>query len=312
MAYQEQTTLASPAVLINNLLTFAGANGWTVERNDLAGSNRTATLRKLGVTDYVHIYNTDLTTIRMRASVGFDAGALPAAQPNVSGECITPLFEGPYPTSFFFASQDQIWVTVAIALSGEYRHFTFGRVDKAGVYDGGTYVDGTDWPVSSYPASFSYKHVPFQGSNVSNNSRSGFVRADIPADGRANWFHNLGHNGTTESRVFGEAGAAGSSGATAAYLVDRADRNAFSGRSILHVIPLFVMRTGTSTYYSPLGVVQDVRYCSINKFEPGQEVTIGSDVWKVFPVAAKRPLGSAPAAGPAGSGDYAYAIKKVA
>lgn len=309
MAYQEQSTLAGPDVLINNLMNFAAANGWTVARNNLAGSNRTATLRKEGVTDYIHVYNTDALYIRMRVSVGYDAGLPPAGQPDVSGESFTSLLEGPYPMCFFFASQDQIWVSVAIARSGEYRHFTFGRLDKAGVYTGGTYVDGTDWPVTNYPATFSYKHIPFQGAYFSGGGL-GYIRADIPNDDRANWFHAIGAQSHLASIAYGETGEVGHG--TAASLVYRADRNAFSGRSILHAIPLYVRRTGSETYFSPMGIVQDVRYCSINKFEPEQEITIGGDVWKLFPVAAKRPITGAPETGPAGSGDYAFAIKKVA
>jgi hypothetical protein len=308
MAYQEQTTLAGPDVVINNLMTFAAANGWTVERNDLVGSNRTATLRKAGVTDYIHVYNTDTTAIRMRISIGYDGGLPPASQPNVSGENVTTLFAGPYPTCFFFASQDQVWVAVAIALSGEYRHFTFGRLEKAGVYTGGTYVDGTSWPVDSYAQNFSFKHIPFLGA-YKTNAAYGRIRADIPDDSRANWFHEIGATSSLESRVYGETGETGDG--TAATLVNRADRNAFSGRTILHAIPLYVRRIGSALYYSPMGVVQDVRYCSINKFEPEQELTIGSDTWKLFPVAAKRPIVSSSAGGPAASGDYAFAIKKV-
>jgi hypothetical protein len=312
MAYQDSANLAGPDVVIGQVLTFAAANGWTIERNNLVGGNRTATIRKAGVTDYIHLYNTDALHVRMRISIGYDSGALPSAQPDVSGENLTLLGTGPYPTTFFFASQDQVWITVAIAASGEYRHFTFGRLDKAGAYTGGTYVDSTYWDTIAYARNFSFKQVPFQAQHYGLYNNYGRLRADIPDDARTNWFHQMGAPGDQASIVYGEAGDGeiGNAG-TAAILVNRADKNAFSGRSVFQVIPLYVKRIGSQVYWSLLGTVQDVRYCSINKLEPEQEITIGSDVWKVFPVAGKRSLVNSSAGGPAGSGDYGYAIKKV-
>lgn len=307
MAYQENSTVATPEVLINHLVNFCAGAGWAVERNDLAGGSRTATLRKVGVTDYVHIYNTDSTNVRMRISVGYDPLLAPAAQPNVSGECLTALGAGAYPKAFFFASQDQVWAVVSIASSGDYRHFCFGRLEKAGAYTGGTYVDGTVWPNGNWRATWSQNSWPFRGSQPNNPARYGYLRADISDDGKANNFFSIGGNGGSDT-AYGEVGDA----ARAAVLAVNADDNAFSGRSILHAIPLFVGRTGSQLYYSPAGVVQDVRVCSIQKFEPEQEISIGSDIWKVFPLIAKRPLNSAQGAQPTASGMHGIAVKKVA
>ena len=69
MAYSEQTA-ASPEDVISKIAAFALTNGWTVDRNDLVGSNRTLTLRN--GTDYIHIYNVDTTNVYISASVGYD------------------------------------------------------------------------------------------------------------------------------------------------------------------------------------------------------------------------------------------------
>lgn len=310
MAYQEDSTVASPAEVINALMTFCAANGWTVERNNLAGGNRTATLRKAGVTDYIHVYNTDNVNIRLRISVGYDAGAVPSAQPNVSDETRTYLYPGAYPKTFFFASQDQVWVVVAIAANAEYRHFTFGRLDKAGEYTGGTYIEGTVWPMSSWSATWTANVWPF-ASEYQNNNSNGRIRADIPDDGRTNFFFSIGGpdifpNPVTHAR--GEMGEVG----TASRLSINAAQNSFSGRTILHTITILLSRTGSQLYYSPAGTVQDVRICSIRDFEPEQEISVGSDTWKVFPLVAKRPMNPFTSPQPAASGDFAFAIKKVA
>lgn len=309
MAYQENTTVASPDVLIDTLMTFCATAGWTVLRNTVAGSSRTATLHKPGVTDYIHVYNLDAAYVRMRISIGYDDALPVEQQPNVSGESRTLLNAGAYPKAFMFASQDQVWVAVGIAASGEYRHFTFGRLEKAGAYTGGTYADGTVWPGGNYHATWTQNHYPFQADYQSNTSY-GYLRVDVPDDGKANNFFLLGRttSGNTHEAAYGEAGANG----RAARLALNADDNAFSGRSILHTIPVFVGRTGSQLYYSPAGVVQDVRICSLNKFEPEQEVPIAGDLWKVFPIVAKRAMNTAQGVQPAASGDYGFAIKKVA
>ncbi len=308
MAYNEQTSVATAADMIDRIATFAGANGWTVERNNLVGANRTVTLRKAGVSDYVHLYNTNVSTVRMRVSVGYSAGDPPASQPNVSSESICWLEDGPFPKAFLFADGNAVWVTIAIAKSGEYRHLAFGVLEKVGDYVGGTYVDGSNWG-NTYWAQFWSNHAPFLCYSSSAVAR-GCVRAD--ADGRSNNFFY--YNGTTvaPNPTFMFSEVADDANGIASCLVNRADKNAFSGRSIFHTIPLYVARTGSQTYYSPAGVVHDVRFCSINKFEPEQEITIGSDVYKVFPVAGKRPMNDATGVQPAASGDYGYAIRKVA
>lgn len=320
MAYQENTTVASPDVLINNLASFLASAGWTVEGNALAGSNRTLTVRKSGVTDYVHIYNTDATYVRMRISIGYNPALGPSAQANASGENRTYLLAGPYPKSFFFASQDQVWVAVGIAASGEYRHFTFGRLDKAGVYTGGTYIDGTAWPnhtnvPSQRWATWSQNTWPFTSQYTGSSSafnNSGYIRADIPDDGKVNSYHYLG-GWWSEGQAGGPQTALGEMGDTGrgARLSQFADDNAFSGRSILHTIPIFVGRTGSALYYSPAGTVQDVRIVSLQKFEAEQEIAVGADTWKVFPIIAKRPMNDAGGTQPGASGNYGYAIKKV-
>lgn len=305
MAYQEVNSVATPEVLINHLVNFCEGAGWFVERNTETAGLRTATIRKAGVTDYIHIYNTDSTNVRMRISIGYDPAFTPANQPNVSGECRTFLAAGAYPKAFMFASQDQVWLAVAIAASGEYRHLCFGRLEKAGSYDGGTYIDGSVWPNNNYYATWAWNSWPLRARN--DTHPSGYLRADVPDDGRVNYFFQIGGNQQV-SGAYGEAGDSGRAALLSAY----ADDNAFSGRTILHAIPIMIGRTGSQLYFSPAGVVQDVRVCSIQKFEPEQEITIGTDVWKLFPVVAKRSMNSTAGVQPAASGSSGYAIKKVA
>lgn len=311
MAYSEQTSIADAAGIILRIANFAASAGWTVERNDLAGANRTVTIRKPGVTDYIHIYNTAATSILMRISVGYDGLLPPPSQPNVSGECLTSIEAGPYPKLFLFAGGDWLWVAIGVALSGEYRHMAIGMLDKAGAYDGGTYIDGSHWGGSSSWASFSGNHVPFQNTS-GGQSNVGRVRADSTTDGRTNFFFTFGVSSYSPSPVDALTEFGNDTGGRASASIIRADDNAFSGRSVFHPLPVYVARTGSTTYYSPIGVVPGVRLCSTQKFEPEQEVTIGTDVYKVFPCVAKRPMSSSSGVQPGASGDYGYAVRKIA
>lgn len=312
MAYSEQTSIAHPADLIDRLATFAASNGWTVHRNNLVVDNRTITLSK-GGSDYIHVYNTDAEFVRQRISIDYNGSLSPAAQDKVSQENQCSLQEGPYPRAFLFADANHVWVTVAIARTGEYRHLTFGVLDKIGDYTGGTYIDGTTWGRSNRWGDYRLNHAPFLNyTDGWPTSVRGAVRADVPADLREDFYFYI-HGVTTvpnPTRLVSDISLQPNDG-LASTLVERADRNAFSGRSIFHAIPLYVARTGSETYYSPIGVVHDVRFCSLNKFEPEQEVTIALDTYKVFPVAGKRPMNSNTGDQPAASGDFGYAIRKV-
>ena len=64
-------------------------------------------------------------------------------------------------------------------------------------------------------------------------------------------------------------------------------------------------------YWSRIGRFPNVRFCSTAKFAPGDEVTIGSDAWKVFPMVRKFTLTLAGESNPAHSTNFAYAYKKV-
>ncbi|HEL3182373.1 TPA: hypothetical protein UME25_004553 [Stenotrophomonas maltophilia] len=323
MAYAEFTNVANVQTLIDLVVQFAQANGWTVERNNLVGANRTATLRIPGVSDYVHLFNTEQVTLRSRISIGYVAGATPAAQPLVSPRDVHSWqLQGPFPRLKLFANAYAIHVAIAQATAGEYRHHAFGVLEKAGSYVGGTYVDGTYWAPtgsSSGMVSASGNNVVLFGHNTSTTG-CGHVRADSTEDGRTNSFHTVGNY---FGGALGTEGQAGSGVGTIAQTTSSAsydsmwlgwalggtDENTFSGRSVLQPIQLTVRRAGTNPYLSPIGRVSGLRACYLEKLEPEQEITIGEDTWMVFPWLRKLAMSSVANAPPA-SGNYGWAVKK--
>jgi hypothetical protein len=74
---------------------------------------------------------------------------------------------------------------------------------------------------------------------------------------------------------------------------------------VLVPIQNFVYRLGGS--YSPVGVFPNVRYLTMARFSPGEELSISGDTWKIFPfVRQGSPGGTEPY-----SANHAVAFKKV-
>lgn len=319
MAYSE-VSVSSPDDVISKIATFATANGWTVDRNTLSGSNRTLTIRK-GGSDYIHIYNTDATNVRVRASVGYSAADAPSAQPNVSAEKKITLGSGPYTKLFLMGNDSPAPHIHAIIemTGGVYRMISVGLLDKLGAWTGGTYVDGTEWSTSAslrYYWNNSTNSALFDCRNIATSW--GSVRCDIPLDGRANAWAELKYNAAYRAvtGLFGglensvnDSSATGNIGN--GYLTTQFyNRNnpPFSGQPSLGNIVVDVYRVGGM--FSTIGSYPNVRYLNIGRYSPGQEITVGSETWKVFPMARKA-VGTS-AANADASNDHGYAFLKTA
>lgn len=320
MAYLNSTNVNGPAEVIAALATFVAANGWAVVSNTLVGSNRTLTIRIAGVTDYLHIYNTDTASIGTRCSIGYTAGAAPESQPNVSPSTSSDV-TGPYPNVYFFADSNEVWVTIQVAGAIEFRHLALGMINKAGNYTGGTYHEGSfRGPTNLGDLRGSIAHTPFVGggrSNLSVVSSSspyyGSIRLDVPADSVSNGFYSFGDDLSPNTRaVWTGIGTWTYGPGSLSYILGGTDANGFDGRSILHPINVFAMRTGADAYWSPIGNVRNTRVCNMTKFSPAQELAIGNETWVLFP-AFKRSLASSDNydAPNLGSHTLGYAIKKV-
>lgn len=134
------------------------------------------------------------------------------------------------------------------------------------------------------------------------------MRADVPADGQnGNWaaFSNQAAQGNMVQT--GIAYMTSVQNSELRTLTATNDGNAFSNRSILHRIPVRLLRTGG--YWSPIGSPPNVRFCDVRKFSDGQEITIGSDVWKIFPMLRRQ--FDTTTAYYRQSNTYGYAFKKV-
>jgi hypothetical protein len=319
VAYTALTNVTSVSNLINNIVSFAGENGWTVRRNADTGGNRLATIYVPGVSDNVHLYNTVATRLGLRLSVGYDGALPPASQPNVATrESITTL-TAPFPNVYLFANGINLHIVVQIANAVEYRHICIGMIDKAGTWTGGTYADGSYREATYLGDIAPQHHLPFAGFGASSSSNSapfcGTMRVDVPADNYLNNFGIFTGNETLSNSITGHINSYGTSGGASGAMgriVEGADRNSFSGRSIVHPIRLFFVRA-TNTRKSYIGSVNGTYLVDMAKFSETQEITIGTDVYKLFPFFKRSLQQNANSNSPDyGSHMMGFAIRKTA
>ena len=323
MAYTESTGVANPQSLIAAICSFVEANGWTVHRNSESGGLRTAAVRGTSG-DYIHLYNLTTDQINVRISVGYSAPDAVQLQPNVQAfSSRTNGLAGPYPKVRMHLADGEVHVIVETSIANEWRHIVFGGLQKFGTYDGGTYADGT-WRGANLLGDYSpngQHHIPF-GAHASPTSEdvpyAGCVRADDAAGSRANFYHWFGDGsshatyGRAHCGITSWAGVGGGVG-WLGRLSSGADVNAFSGRSVGHPIVVLVDRTGSPLYRSPIGVVRNTRLINIVKFANAQEITVGPDVWKIYPAIKRSLLASSSYVSPDyGTHTLGYAVRKVA
>jgi hypothetical protein len=282
MAYQATSATSVPD-FIDKLATFAGANGWTVHRNDLAGALRTLTVSKGG--DYVHVWNTTSSDILIRASVGYDGGLAPSSQPNQSvssGAANTGT--GPFSNVFFFENASCLFAVIEIS-SGIFRHLCFGMLTKYGAYTGGTFFDAVYLHPSNNPESPSSApyHHPLFSNWSQNQGNSGGVRCDV--DGNSNYFAPFRYQAAYATPVASGAMQSYASGDQGGRTFDafyNRSINSWSGVTPLQPIKIRVERPG-GAYYSEIGHVPGIRFLNMTRFQVGDEFSVGPDTWKVFP-----------------------------
>lgn len=323
MAYQ-LTTATSLDDILNTIATFATGLGWTVNRNNTftSGSNtrRILTISRAGV-DYAHfaseLSTTKLTLHTMR-SVGISTGVDLLSQPNRSTYSWTNLLSaGPYVNFWLFGesgSNPYIHCVIEHA-SGRYRHFGIGELIKKGTWTGGSYCYGTFW---SQSASFvsqigsANHYCPFDELVLSSSGNNGSIRCD-ECDAPANNISGVDNRYLPYDSSYSRSSMTGPRGNNAnsfPYVFDAMGLqdyvfSNYNQRS--HLIHYSHFITAASGYYRFIGEPPAIRAANINPFQAGEEFTVGSDTWKIFPLIRKGVFANAEMS------DYlAIAYKKVA
>lgn len=302
MAYETSST-SNVNTLLQALAVFAAAQGWTVHYN----GNRTGTGAGLGTAIIVsksgqcHTTFRTHTTNRTIDAVGHDAynAALTTeTQNNSSGATRTNEVNGPFQSYHLFAGDTYLYVVVETT-AGTFKHIGCGVLQTFGAAPPAHFIYGACWDhgvsyIGEMFSSYQPHAHPFISDFDSNAPvRSTYLRCDF--DGVSNQWLNTR---STTKLFFYPA------------LQDSRFRNnpvvlitsAYTQRAPL-VPPVWLVNRPGSTN-SMVGVAPNLRMIMMDWIAPGDSLTLGSDVWKVFPYIRKNG-----AIGEPNSGNYALAFK---
>lgn len=197
-----------------------------------------------------------------------------------------------------------------------YRHFYFGYAEKLSAYEGGEIIAGSAISAGNIAGSWytfmdlSRVAYPFGartgywGSNGRNGGMR-LVHENNPVSWRA---FNKGSSSWSvngldaDMTAYGDEVVLGGFGDSIndGYVV--AGKSPYSGANVLSPVNLYIgTRSGSSQYFQAVGRPAGVRMVHMQDFDPGVEVTVGTSVWRVFPVfrkSADNVMWTAPADSP--------------
>lgn len=319
MAYQtgSATDLGD---LLTKLDVFMVANGWTQDDFDdgaTTASQGFAQWNKGNVHVGLKWVANAPNNMSIHQALGNAGAVFPGAHTDDSGNgynaafgsdaqldderCVNDIGDGPF-VSYHFFEQDAspAYVHVVVEIESEvFRHFGWGTLEKFNDWTGGEYcygqfqdestnssgVDTATWaPFDAIQAGTSAtsrrsttihaEGLPNQGVSEKWLQHSGGISSQAS---QANWTDSAGQNK--------QLSLGGFRGGPVGYLLGEFRSDVSTGHIPLYPWPIFTHDVSTSLWL--LGNVPDIRGVDMRNFSPGQEVTVGSDVWIVFPSARR-------------------------
>ena len=308
-------TPTSLADFLNDLATFAASAGWTVDFNGVPHFSG-ATDAYLAVhkdSCYLGYYvpNTGALggslQLQLFGATGYAGSTAPGAQAGAPANpsILFPPPVGPYTAYHFFstasAGVDYLHTLLEYS-SGNFLSMYGGCLNPVGGATPATYTAGTRWSAIAGGASSSdngptvFNWTPFSAENP-NGFGQDAVQVLATVDSVARWFFG---GATSPARLIGAVKANSKN----VHAFARAP-NTFNQLTPFIPLSLFVERA-VGNVYSYIGDVIDMRWVNLTNNQAKDEITIGSDTWKLFPVIAKLPFGSPTAA----TNNYGFAFRK--
>lgn len=231
---------------------------------------------------------------------GFSNSADPNTQSQSSPTVMTNYVPGPYhAVHFFCAVAPQPYLHVVLETqAGTFKHFGTGQLVKQGIVDSGQYVYGSAWyyEYNYINNSDNYHAVAFDDTASPWLSSALQVRADFggisprwglisstasePLRLRTGWRYKDSPLG----------------------LLHECGHSQITGRAPGY--PLWCAVNRTANLYTVIGHPPDLRYIRLDSYAPNEELVLGPDRWKLFPVHRKN--------GPAGtpnSATHGFALR---
>lgn len=233
---------------------------------------------------------------------------------------------GPFVAWHFFSNATGDWIHAVIQITADlFMHMSFGLVDKLDLtHSGVAFATASNnvWWRDYYDESNanstynrpSDKTIP----QFMNSGASYYAPNALPAG-----FVVFGRRQSSSSTTHGDILMVGQTYNSPSHYYNAvttgtlqagiilAPAQTWNGAALMGGIPFVIGNVSAGTCCA-VGAMGDVRVVNMEGLIAGQEITLGSDVWKIFPVLRQQPWGvnTAPLAG-ASSGQYGIAYKKV-
>ena len=307
MAY-ETGSASSPSDLLDKLRAFLLTNGWTINSFITIGSGKRLHIQKgscyynfrayhgetVSAADDLNSQNTtNFWGIGGYPSDGYSAASNWNAQPGC------PIYEyycrGGYanqlssaiPTYHFFTYTDITEVHVVIEfVTGKFQHINFGDLEKYNVSaSGGRWMSMPTSTNSQLPHRYGQDHsgagsmVPFRGAYYLGSSgyNSSMIRVNI--DNHDGWAFEGSRSNISNSPI----AAVGPHYYNQDF--ETATTSPYSWQTQLLPYVIGIVRSNASV--SPFGEIKHLRELDITNYMEAEEIVLGPDTWKVFPLYQK-------------------------
>lgn len=296
--------------LLSSIRSFAIAEGWTADTSVASRSDGTAgdafNITKGSISGAFYSQTSGASASDPGNFMGtytypsYSGGSGNMAQSNPSAKILTNgIGAGPFVAHHLFGYTNHIHVVVE-TISGTFKHFGLGMVEKHGAVTSGVYNYASRWNYAAgsvnnvASATHGIAFDALEGTGRLGQSLS--VRAD--SDAISNRYFDPLVSGANTNRVI--CGWRNSSDSPLYGVGNEMPASSLTGRTIIYPFMLSVARG--SGMFSPIGFAPDLRFVRLDNFNPGDVLTIASDDWMLFPLIRKNGT-----AGDVNSGNYGYA-----
>lgn len=282
---------------------FALANGWAVNNANPAqpifshpSKPGSMTFRVRALVSGVNNQNRDIVISDATGLLATNSAVM--RSPKLAGSANNPVVPNPNSLQMFTGLFPEPFIAVAVSFGANlYRHIYFGFMDRIGTYTGGEVMSATagssaviNSPVS-YTATNMFKHL-FGGRRVTAivaKSESGGVRV-VHAGNPTPWrvFSSPSTISTPFSSFIGDEAIGGFGDGYNDVMVARA-QSSYAGAVVLVPCNILTSRVITGDVrFRPIGNPSGVRLVNMRDLAEGQQITIASEVYRVYPAVSKR------------------------
>lgn len=276
---------ANASELIQQIASVVADAGWTITHYQ-TGSTEWLVL-KHAQTNYLHLTASSSDTVLLNCTRDFSSsggfsGQTNGFRINNNANTHTKAVAEVLPTlsaHIFVGTDPAPYLHVAWEVQpGYYRHINIGALDLFVQGFNATFFDTVNNP-NAGAAGNSY--TDYYGLSVISNSN---IYSTVSNTGGLDFFdseQNLAFYATNDSGTSYRRGGCALSDVDTMYGVGP---NNITGRTLLNPLEYFC---NTIDGLMAVGVVPNMNYVNITYYDAGDEVTVGSDVWKIFPLIRK-------------------------